>query len=70
MLSEKWEKYATDIANVTNDDLIEKLMSIGNLENIDKKENACVLVARDTRSLLKVWILMFGLIMNVQNILM
>lgn len=49
MLAEKWENYATALANVSNDDLIEKLQSIGNSENIDSAQSACVLLGRDTR---------------------
>ena len=49
MLAEKWESYATQLANVSNDDLMKKLEAIAELEKIDINQNATVLLARDTR---------------------
>ena len=49
MLAEKWESYATQLANVENDGLVKKLQNIIENESIKVEENATVFLARDTR---------------------
>ena len=49
MLIEKWESYATQLANVSNDDLVQALVTIIKIEKLDISQNAVVLLGRDTR---------------------
>ena len=46
---EKWESYATQLANVNNDDLVKSLENIIEIEKLNNNHNAVILLARDTR---------------------
>ncbi|XP_065071481.1 phosphoacetylglucosamine mutase-like [Rhopilema esculentum] len=49
MLEASWEKYATALANASDDELGDVLQHIVSINNIDMNSPATVIVARDTR---------------------